>query len=64
MAKVPFNPGASGVSPMIQRPSDTSLLLAAADMQDSLRQSGPKMPQGPERPALTNKKVRKLKVVK
>ena len=66
MAKVPFNPGASGMSPMLQRPSDTSLLMAASDMHSrgELGQGGLKSPQGPERPALTNKKIRKLKVVK
>lgn len=60
-----FNTGAVGQSPLLQgsKPSDTNLLMAAADMNAS-GEFKPKSPMPNERPRLTGNKPRKLKVVK
>lgn len=59
---VPFNPSGYSQSPMMgAKPSQTDLLMAAADMHSEGKLV---MPQGPERPKVPSRKVRKLKVVK
>ena len=66
MAQVPFNPTGVGQSPVLQKPSEANLLMAASDMHNrgELGQGGLSSPQGQERPKLPSRKVRKLKVVK
>lgn len=71
MPVIPYssNTGASGASPLTAKPSETNLLLAAADMhsQGRLVEPAPTMPEGVKtmpNPTKPHKQGRKLKVVK
>lgn len=67
MPIVPTNPSGYGKSPLSERPSQTALLMSAAEMQSRGQLTEPKRSipqQGAERPKVPGRKVRKLKVVK